>query len=881
MRFLGAIVVAGFMAGTLPAAAQDHAQTGRLVVTVFDQTQAVIPNATITVTGQDGVTSAGGPRTARTSAVGVAAIDGLVPGRYTIQVEFPGFQPAVVRDLRIRTGETRRAVTLQIEKVEQSMNVSRDKQSAAVDPQGAAFSTVLTREQIDALPDDPDEMEKVLKAMAPPGATIRVDGFTGGKLPPKSQIRSIRLPRMDMMAPQNHGGMGGAMHIDIMTQPGVGPLRGGLDLALRDDALNARNPFSQTKGDEALHRYGATFGGTIKPNRSSFSLNLQRGDQYDTGTILAELPDGRVAEPVRQPIDSYTIYGRFDQAINKDHALRFNVQRGSSSRGNLGVGGYDLPERAYSNTASDTTFRVSENGPLGRRFFSESRLQLRSSSSRDTSLLEAPTIRVLDAFTRGGGQQAGGTDAFELEIASDLDYVRGSHSMRTGFLVEGGRYRSNETSNYLGTFTFSTTNDFLAGKPASFTQLVGNPDVRYTNLQAGIYVQDDWRARKSVVLSYGLRYEAQTLIADQNNFSPRVTVTWSPFKGGKTTFRGGWGWFSDWLGTATYQRTLQVDGFHQRELNIVDPLYPDPGPAGDVLPSNRYLLADGLALPRSMAVNAGVEQQLVGGLRLNAVYTYRRGAGLLRGRNLNAPIGGVRPDPEFANIVEVESDAASRTHGVNVGLNLFMLNWHRLLLAGNYSFTSSESNTSGPFALPTHLDMLDLEWGPAAVPRHRAGGMFNMQVWRTLGVALTARAHSGTPYNVTTGRDNNGDGVFNDRPTGIGRNSAWTPGHWDIAARLSYSVGFGERPQGGGGSGTQVMVQVGGPGGGGGMPMGGVSVSGGDNKRYHLEFFAAAQNITNHSNYIGYSGVMTSPFFGQPTNVLNPRKLELGMRFGF
>ena len=59
----------------------------------------------------------------------------------------------------------------------------------------AAFSTVLTREQIDALPDDPDEMEEVLKAMSPPGATIRVDGFTGGELPPKSQIRSIRLPK--------------------------------------------------------------------------------------------------------------------------------------------------------------------------------------------------------------------------------------------------------------------------------------------------------------------------------------------------------------------------------------------------------------------------------------------------------------------------------------------------------------------------------------------------------------------------------------------------------------------------------------------------------------------------------------------------------------
>jgi hypothetical protein len=66
------------------------------------------------------------------------------------------------------------------------------------------------------------------------------------------------------------------------------------------------------------------------------------------------------------------------------------------------------------------------------------------------------------------------------------------------------------------------------------------------------------------------------------------------------------------------------------------------------------------------------------------------------------------------------------------------------------------------------------------------------------------------------------------------------------------------------------------------MPAGGLSVAGGaDSKRFRLEFYASAQNVTNRRNYTGYSGVMTSPFFGQPTTVLNPRKIELGLRFGF
>jgi hypothetical protein len=859
-----------------PAIAQAPPR-GRLFVTVMDQTRAVIPRATVTVTGQEDATQASGPQTAATSSVGVATIEGLVPGRYTLQVEFPGFETAVIRDCRVRNGDTRRSVVLQIRKREEAVTVERDKQASAVDPRGAAFSTVLTREQIAALPDDPDEMEAALKAMAPPGATIRVDGFTGGKLPPKSQIRSIRLPRMDMLAAQNHGGMGGMLFIDIMTQPGQGPLRGSTDFTLRDDAFNARNPFAATKGDEALQRYGASFSGTIRPNRSSFSATVQRTAQYDTNNLLAAVPGSTRAEPVRQPANGFTVTGRLDQAINKDHALRFSFQRSSFARRNLGIGGYDLPERAYASDSADNVFRASENGPLGRRFFTESRFQAHWFGNENRSDLQAPTIRVLDAFTSGGAQQSGGSHAVEFEAATDLDYVRGRHSMRTGVLVEGGRYHSNETSNYLGTFTFSIMSDYLAGRPRTYTRRTGDPDVRYSNLQAGLYLQDDFRVAKGVMLSYGLRYEAQTMIPDQNNFSPRVTVTWSPLKSGRTTFRGGWGFFSDWIGTTIYRQTLQVDGFHQQEVNILNPDYPDPGVAGTTPPANRYLFGDDLMLPESMTVNAGLDQQLAGALRLNVSYTYRRGSHLLRGRNLNEPVAGVRPDPAFSNIVDVEADAASRAHSVNVGANMILFNWHRTIFAANYTLTRSRSNTTGAFALPSSDDAIAQEWGPVVAPRHRFGAQFSTQPVRDLGVSVTARAQSGTPYNITTGRDTNSDGVFNDRPAGVGRNSALTPGQWDLGARVSYALGFGQRPQSGGG-GTQVVVMIGGA--GGGMPPGGFG-GGADSKRYRIEFYASAQNVTNHSNYIGYSGVMTSPFFGRPTTVLNPRKLELGMRFGF
>ena len=208
-----------------------------------------------------------------------------------------------MRDVRLRQGETRRSITLPIKRVAEDLTVGRDRQSSALDPRGNAFSTVLTREQIAALPDDPDEMEQMLKAMAPPGATLRIDGFTGGKLPPKSQIRSIRLPRMDMFAAQNHGGLQGMMFIDVMTQPGNGPLRGSADLTFRDEALNARNPFTPVKGEESMKQGGGSISGTIVPNKSSFWLTAQKARLLDSGNLLAAGPDATLAAPIQRPID--------------------------------------------------------------------------------------------------------------------------------------------------------------------------------------------------------------------------------------------------------------------------------------------------------------------------------------------------------------------------------------------------------------------------------------------------------------------------------------------------------------------------------------------------------------------------------------------------
>lgn len=860
-----------------PAAGQEAA-TGRLLVTVVDQTGLVLPTAMVTLVAQDAPAGAATPAPATTTDAGLATFDRVPQGRYAITAEFPGFETVTIRDIRVRAGDTRRTMTLPLKAMADEVTVGRDGQTSGLDPRGSAFSTILTREMIEALPDDPEEMEAVLKAMSPPGAQIRIDGFSGGQMPHKSQIRSIRLPRLDQYAAQNHGGsMGGTMFIDIMTMPGAGPLRGSADLSFNDSRMNARNPFAPVKGEEQLRQYAMVLSGTIRPHKTSFSFNAGGTSQYSSPNMLAVLADGStMTDALRMPTDVLNVTARLDHAINSEHALRLSLSRTERETRNQGVGGFNLFDRAYTSESATTTLRLSENGPIGRRMFSESRVQLVWASQSAVSAVEAPTVRVLDAFTAGGAQQRGGQRRFEVEAATDLDYVRGAHSWRAGVLLEGGRYRSDDMSNYLGTYTFASLDDYRAGRPMSYSRRLGAADLTYSRWQAGVYVQDDWRVSRGVMISAGLRAGFHSLTDDQLNLSPRATVAWSPFRSGKTTIRGGYGYFYDWLSGDLYKQTLQVDGFRQRELNVINPSYPEAPGDGVQSVTNQYLWSDALALPTGHRMFVGADRTITPNMRVNLSYNRGWGAGQLRGRNLNTPVDGVRPNPEFANILTLVSDAESRSQSLNVGWNLTKLDWRQSFFFVNYTWTRAETNSTGAFSVPANGDVLATEWGPSMGDiRHRVSTSFNMRPFGDLAVSLNGRWQTGSPYTITTGRDDNGDGLFNDRPAGVSRNSARGASQWDLGGRLSWAFGIGTRqPGGGGGGGTQTVVL-----GGGGMAAG--FGGGAANARIRLEVYVSAQNVFNRANYVGYSGVLTSPFFGQPTNVMNPRRAQAGVRIGF
>ena len=858
------------------AAAQSQSPPATLRIVVADPTGAVIVGAKVTVRQLD---PAGRSVEALTNDRGEAVFTDLPQSRYSVRAEFQGFDAQQLDQIRLRAGgNTRRELRLPIARIAEDLVVSQDPRDRALDPRGNAFSNVLSKEQIEALPDDPDEMEAALKAMAGPGATIRVDGFHGGKLPPKSQIRSIRF-RRDMFAAENHGG--GMVFVDLVTNPGGGPLRGTADFTFRDESLNARNAFAPERAAEQQHGMNFTVNGTLIKNKTGFTFTTNGVDAYDSKTLLAAVPGGLVNNSVRRHSERTGFLARIDHALTRSHTLRASYQRNSVTLENLGVGDFDLPSRAYSRETSDDTFRLSTSGPIGRTLFGETRLQIRRQDFEASSLSDAPAVMVLDAFNAGGAQLAGGRRAVDFELATDIDYAKGRHSARAGFLLEGGRYRSDDVRNSSGTFTFASLEDYEAGRPTTFTQRLGNPFVDFSHLQFGWYAQDDVRLARSLSASFGIRHELQTHVTDESNFAPRAGATWSPFRSGSTTIRAGAGVFYDWYEAQFYEQTLRVDGVRQTDLVVQNPGFPDPFVGGNVavLPPGRLAQASDLSLPRIVRASFGVERAIGRSTRANVSYSFSRGRGLFVGRNLNAPReDGSRPNMEAGNITQVESTGRSAGHMLNIGLNM-NLAWHRTFMFINYTYAKMRNDTDGPFSLPANNFDRSNEWGPSAVDLpHRLSGMFNMNLWKGFKLATSLNASSGQPYNITTGRDDNNDTVSNDRPAGLHRNAGRGTGRFDAGARLSWTFGFGRRRNAdGAGAPMVVMHRIGG---GGETSMGGFS-GGAEDKRWRFELYVAATNVLNRVNPLGYSGVMTSPFFGRPTSAAAPRRIELGARFGF
>jgi hypothetical protein len=345
-RFLF-VLVALFIAS--PLFAQQNANQSQLRLVVVDETGAGIPSATIVVKPGSGAAV-----TFTTDERGVASSPSLPVGAATLHVEFEGFEP-FDGTVSLRRGAMNQNVTLKIAGFTEEVVVNDT--TATDDRRGNSLSTTLEQSEIEELPEDPEELAEVLTALAGgSGAVFQVNGFRGGRLPSRDEIRQIRF-RTNSFSADNHDA--GRTQIEIITRPNVREWSGNGSFNYRSDAMNARNAFARAKTPEENRNFNFGARGPIVKGKTSVRLNVDGRRDFQADTIVAIDERGnRLGDYVRRPSESTNFTGGIEHAVTKDQTLRLEFSARENATTNAGVGGFNLPEHAYDNSGNTQQLRA-------------------------------------------------------------------------------------------------------------------------------------------------------------------------------------------------------------------------------------------------------------------------------------------------------------------------------------------------------------------------------------------------------------------------------------------------------------------------------------------------------------------------------------------
>lgn len=782
--------------------------------TVIDETGAFLAAAPVVL--DDGK---GHKYTAQTDEKGRYRITGIRPGAYTLTVEVEGFAK-FTQQVELTS---RRATALDIKLkvfIAEQMEVKDEAAGVSTEPDKNLSSITLTEKDLEALPDDPDEMLAQLKAMAGAAggsddAAIYVGGFRErGRIPPKEAIQMIRINANPFSAEFSEPGN---MRIEIVTKPGTDTFHGGFRFNFNDESLNGRNAFATQRDPLQVKNYGGNFNGPIIRNRWGFFVNLDRRDQSENDVVNATVldPASFAAVPfvttVITPTRVVNFDIRTDYLATKKHTVGFGYRVFKNTALNQGLGsGFDLPERAFNRSSREHTLRFSLTTIVSEHSVNEARLQLSRRTTHSRALTDETAIVVLESFNRGGNQgslfQDNSND--NLDFTDTVTYTYKKHTIKAGYRAEGVHLENLDRGNFGGTFTFGS--DFerdaqgrpidedgnpsaLSGKapvpirpielyrrvlaarpgynPTQFSINRGDPFVGLSQWEMGWFVQDDWRISPRLTLSYGVRHEFQTHLQDKLNFAPRFGLAWVPDKKAKSTIRLGAGIFYSQIDSGITFSVLRSDPARQQQFVIPSPnFFPKiPDSFGAARQPTTRQKSEGLNAPYVIVSQVNYERQLPLKLFGSVGYSFSRGVHLLRSRNINVPFLGssdplARPFPDKGPIYQYESTGLSNRHELRFGIRTNISRTFSLF--GNYTLASTRSDADGAGSFPANSYDLSSEYGRAGSDaRHQVfvGGSISLP-WG-LRISPFVTANSGRPFNITTGRDNNRDNVVTtDRP---------------------------------------------------------------------------------------------------------------------
>ena len=791
--------------------------TGNLRGVVADPTGAIIPGASITLSGNG--------KTLSTTSGGTGGyhFNGLPPGQYTIDTSIQGFTPFQSKGVVIAPGSTKTLnIALTIAAQQQQVHVNAESSTIDTSPASNASAVVIKGADLNALSDDPDQLATELQALAGPsagpnGGQVYIDGFSGGEIPPKEDIREIVINQNPFSAEFDRLGYG---RIEIYTKAGSGHFHGHVFSMGNYSAFNAQNPILNSNRlpgsppivEPPYYSYflHADVGGPMT-KQSSFFSNIFNRSQHDQAvidaispaSITAANPDGTPYNTtVSHPSSRLDIGQRFDWQLGQSNSLTAHYEYYRSSFTNGSVGSLALQEQATDGVNQENTLQASDSIVLSKNFVDNIRFRYRRIRNSQSSQFTIPSVSVSGAFTSGGnssGAVRDNQDNYEVQ-----DYFTGSKGRHA--LNFGGRVRVYRDANYSnagtnGSYMFQSTTQYLNRTPQKYTVTVVNNNqytARAIPYDLALFYQDDFAVNRKFSLSYGLRWETQNEIHDKSDFAPRFYLAYALGHGNgkpKTVVRAGYGWFYERFtipnGSYGTPYILSVKrnnlpttpgGLSNQQLyTVTDPTgYTETSPGNPVKPPNPtsstsaptyWTIAPNFHAAVDMQAAIGVDRQIAKGITGNVTYIYSRGVHDYLSNNTTAPYfnGATNTYPSTplaapaTNIYQYQSGGVYREDQVMATLHAQL---KKLTIFSYYAYSNAKGDTSGPSYFPSNASDPGQDYGPTEFSiRNRFLILGNVNLPYAISLAPFFVYNSGTPYNINIGSDLTANNQFNARPT--------------------------------------------------------------------------------------------------------------------
>lgn len=805
------------------------------------------------------------PLETETDTTGSFRFDRVQSGKYDIEVRAEGF-----RDMRIQAAVTARRmvalrIVMQISVQAENVTVATGENVPLIstDTQSNQNTNAIDRNALDRIPvfdqDYITAMSRFLddNAIGTNGVSLVVNGIeANGPGVTPSAVQEVRINNNPYSA---HFSRPGRARLEIITKGGSSEYHGSLNFLFRDSLFDASNAFATVKPPERRQYYEGSVSGPIgHSKRTSFLISLDEdlNDQQaiiDAQAIAAaeSLGFGPIAQNVANPTHHFFGSGRvFHDLTNGDQFwIGYSYEHRSSE--NQNVGGTTLPSAATNAHFLEHEINVSHLHQFSPHWLNQLRFLVGHFDNSVQSVHPDPQIAVSGLFTAGGAQADSRRTEYHFDGTDFATYANGKHQLSFGIdIPDISRRGLDDFTNRGGTYTFASSTAYSAASPSTYLVQTGQGHVAFLEKVFCGFFEDNVRLKPNFSLYLGVRYYWQNYFHDDpDNLAPRISFAYAPTPQSKTVIRGGGGIFYDRTGPSPIGDLLHFNGVNLLRF-LLNSNLPYPVQPADLagIPTSIVVLDPRTRIPYTLQYSIGVERQVTAKTTLSAVYIGNRGMDVFRSIDANAPLPGtsVRPNSAFGQVREMQSSGYLKGNA----LELTFRGKLNKYFSGQVQYTLSrtDNNTSGITFFPANSYDAAADWGRSDNDRlHKFDLLASTEAIKffTLGVALSL--YSGKPVNITTGGDENHDGIVNDRPDGTARNTMPGPGMIDLDLNLSHDFPLSKNKK-------EAKV---------------LSLS--------LNCF----NVLNHPNYVTYIGALSSPLFGRPVAAQPPRRLQLNVQFKF